>query len=112
MPIHRMNFENGIFAAKQVGYFDNLDGRMWANALHTHAKNDLLPLVAVVDIVEVSRICPTLVKTLTEVSKLPNLNGIAFILDPSMTSQHARIIEKLSEIPNLRFFQSSEDAYR
>lgn len=112
MPIHRMSFDNGIFQSKNVGYFDNLDGRMWANALKKHATNDLLPLVAIIDIVEVNRICPTLVKIMGDVAKTPNLNAIAFIVDPSMTSQHSRVIDKLSDIPNLRFFSNYEDAYR
>lgn len=112
MPIHKMHYEEGVFSAKTVGYLDNVDGRMWSNALKNYAKNDMLSMVAVIDMVEVNRICPTVIKAVAEGVRISNLNAIAIIMDSSMASQNARMIEKLTELPNVRVFYSYEDARR
>lgn len=112
MPIHKMSFEGGIFSAKTVGYLDNVDGRMWSNALKKHAKDDMYPLSAVVDMVEVNRICPTVIKAITETARIPNIGAIAIVIDSSMSSQNVRTIEKLADLPNVRIFFSFEEARR
>lgn len=112
MPIHKMSYEDGVFIAKAVGYFDNVDGRMWATALRNHAKNDYLPLAAVIDIAEVNRICPTVIKTITDSMRISNFSGIGLVVDSSMASINARALEKLIELPNVRIFYTREEAYR
>jgi len=111
MPIHRMTLEEGVFNAKAVGYFDSVDGRMWANALRNQARGGQA-LVAVVDIVEVNRICPTILKAVAEVTRLTNFNGLALVIDPSRCSQITRVLDKLGELPDVRVFFSHEDAER
>jgi hypothetical protein len=112
MPIHRMTIEDGVFAAKTVGYFDSVDGRMWANALRNQARGAAQPMVAVLDITEVNRLCPTIIKTVADVTRLPNFNGLAVVMDPSRCSQLCRVLDKLSELPEVRVFYTQDDAYR
>lgn len=112
MPIHKMSCEDGVFTAKTVGYFDSVDGRMWANALRNYAKNDLTPLVAIVDMSEVNRICPTVIKAIVEAARTPNLQAIAVVLDTSMASQNARLLDKLMDVANLRVYYSRDEAQK
>jgi hypothetical protein len=84
---------------------------MWANALRNQARGGQ-PLVAVVDIVEVNRICPTILKTVADVTRLANFNGLAVVIDPSRCSQLTRVLDKLGELPDVRVFFSHEDAQR
>jgi hypothetical protein len=109
MPIHKMTFEGNTFNAKAVGYFDNMELRLWANALNNHANT---PIVAVLDMVEVSRLCPTVTKIFTEAFKNPNMRGIALVISDSMASQNMRVIDKLGEISGLRVFMTDEEAHR
>lgn len=112
MPIHRMTFEDQCFTAKAVGYFDNTELRLWANALNNHAESQSLPIVAVVDMVEVNRLCPTVTKIFTEAFKNPKMKGIALVMSDSMASQNMRVIDKLSDIPGVRVFATQEEAQR
>lgn len=112
MPIHRMYLEADVFVAKTVGYLDNLDAKMWANALRNHADTSVHPLNAVVDMVEVSRLCPTVIKILSELIKTQSTDKIGIVISESMASQNARVIDKLGEINGIRIFATYEDAYR
>jgi hypothetical protein len=112
MPIHKMSCDDGIFSAKTVGYVDNVDGRMWSNALKNYAKIDMYVLSAVIDMVEVNRICPTVIKAIAEAARIPNIGAIALVIDSSMSSQNARAVEKLADLPNVRVFFSFEEARR
>lgn len=105
MPIHRMHVENGIFVTKTVGDFDNMDARTWANALR---KNDTSS--AIVDMTEVSRICPTVPKLFADANRLPNLRTIAVIVNPNMSSQNQRIVAQLLEQSHVRVFTNADDA--
>lgn len=112
MPLHKMSLEGDVFFAKAVGYLDNMDGRMWANALQNHVGGHLLPMAAIIDMIEVDRICPTVTKIVAESIKLSNLRGIAIVVNPTMASQNTRVIDKLSEMSGVSMFSSMEDARR
>ncbi len=111
MPIHRMNLSNGVFTAKQVGYVDKTDGQMWSNTLRTHAKRDPLPMTAVVDMTEATRICPTFVKWTQDVMKQSNVTAVAVVIDMNMASLHERVISKLSQVDRVRVFYSLDEAH-
>ena len=110
MPIHKMNFEGGVFFAKQVGYIDNVDVRMWANALGNHAGEAGMPVVAVVDMREVDRLCPTVLKVFSGILKIGNLRGVALVTSDMMASRNARVIEKLAQLPSVLVFSTLDDA--
>jgi hypothetical protein len=112
MPIHKMQFEDGVFAAKSVGYLDNVDARMWANALRTHAENSPFPITAVLDILEVSRICPTVTQILTTALNNPNVRMVVLATGTSISAQKAKIIDQLCQLQSLRIAADVEDARR
>lgn len=112
MPIHKMQFDDGVFYAKQVGYFDNVDARMWVSALKKYAANSPVPVVAVTDITEVDRLCPTVLKLLSDVLNTPNVSSIAIATGTCSTSQTTRVLRQLSELNGVRVFCSIDEARR
>lgn len=110
MPIHKMNFADGVFYAKQVGYVDNVDAKMWANALNKYAHGSTEPIIALVDAVEVNRLCPSVVKMFEDVLASPNVVGIAIATGDFVTSQKARVASTLSEIKGVRVFPEVSEA--
>jgi hypothetical protein len=112
MPIHKMSLEGDVFVTRAVGYMDNLDGKMWANALHNHADTHMFPIAAIIDMVEVNRLCPTVTKVINETIKASSIRGIGIVISDMMVSQNARMIDKLSEIPGVRIFATHADAER
>lgn len=112
MPIHKMNLDNGVFFTKQVGYLDHVDARMWANALKKYAKSSDVPIMAVVDMTEVDRLCPTVLKEFTTALQTSNVLGISLITGDVMASRKAPIIGKLGELPGVRFFPTVDEARR
>jgi hypothetical protein len=107
-----MQFEDGVFSARPVGYFDNMDMRMWVNTLNKYAGKYHGPVVAVMDIREVDRMCPTILKLLAGVMTTDNLNGVAVVAGNLMASQNARVLGKISELKGVRVFSSMDDAQR
>lgn len=112
MPIHKMQFEDGVFTAKSVGYMDNVDARMWANALRTHAEGSPFPITAVLDVLEVSRICPTVTQILTTALDNPNIRMVVLATGSSISAQKARVIDQLCQLQGLRIAAEVEDARR
>jgi len=111
MPIHKMNFDGGIFYAKQVGYIDNVDARMWSSAVGKYAKGADAPIMAVVDMTEVDRLCPTVIKTLQKTLNDGNLIGIVLITSDMMASRNARVMGKMGALDHVRVFSSFDDAH-
>ncbi len=111
MPIHNMNYEAGVFFTKQVGYVDDVDIRMWHNALNKYAKNSDSPVMAIIDMREIDRLCPTSTKVLTNALALPNVVGIAIITSDLMCSRNARVFGTLDALKGVRIFATSTDAY-
>ncbi len=110
MPIHNMKYEGGVFTAKQVGYIDNVDVKMWSNALKKHAKNNDLPLIALIDMREVERLVPTVTKVFAGALASPNVVGVAIIASDTMGSRNAAILSKLDQLNGVRIFSTMEQA--
>lgn len=104
MPIHKMNFDSGVFHAVKVGYTDNVDARMWANALKKHAQSSDFPIVALVDMTGVDRLCQTVVKIYEKISQHPNVLSISIVISDVVVSRNSKIIDKLNSLPNVRLF--------
>lgn len=112
MPIHSMHFDNAVFYARQVGYVDNVDIRMWANALKKHTSVSDVPMMAVIDLTDADRLCPTAIKVLTTVVVNGNLLGVAIAAGDTMASRNAAVLEKIGKIANIRLFPSLDQANR
>ncbi len=110
MPVHKMALDGSVFFAKQVGYIDSVDLRLWANALENYAKSNDRPLIALIDLVEVDRLCPTVIKVFTTLMKSPNVIGISIVTGESMASRNAAVMRKISEMRNVRIFNSMVEA--
>lgn len=110
MPIHKMHYDSGVFFAKKVGYIDAVDIRMWANALSNYATEAGAPVVAVVDLREVDRLCPTVLKVFAAILKTANLRGVALVTSDMMASRNVRVIEKLAQFPDVLLFSTLADA--
>lgn len=110
MPIHTMNFENGVFYAKQVGYFDSVDVTMWANALSNHAKRSGMSIMVIMDVTQVDRMCPTMTKAIKKAAGNGELLGVAIIASEMMASRNERVMSKLGALENVRLFNSMESA--
>lgn len=111
MPIHNMSFDDGVFFARQVGYVDQVDGRMWGSALKKWSKTSDTPIVAIVDMQDVERLCPTLVKAFSNVLASGNIVGIAVITSDLMTSRNDRVLSKLDNLDGVRVFSAVGDGY-
>jgi dihydroorotate dehydrogenase len=102
-----MQLENGVFVAKTVGEFDNMDARTWANGLR---KNETAS--ALLDMTEVNRVCPTVPKLVAELNRLPNLRTLVILISPNISSQNQRVIDKLAENAHVRIMTNADDARR
>ena len=112
MPIHRMALEDHVFVTRQVGYVDHVDNRMWSNALSNYANSSDSPLMALLDVTDVDRLCPTILKVVNSIITNGNVLGIAIVTGDLMASRNANILSKLSQLPNVRVFSTYEDALR
>lgn len=110
MPIHTMNFNQGVFFARTVGYVDNVDGRMWGSALKEHARNSDVPVVAVMDLTGADRLCSTLPRVLADVITAENVAGVVLVVSGALASQQMRVFEKISRIQGVRAFDHLDDA--
>lgn len=104
-----MNFEGGVFFAKQVGYVDDVDARMWMNALKKYASGSDSPIVALVDMREVDRLCPTVLRVFSSLQSMDNLMGVALIASEQMNSRNAQVMSKLSAINGVRVFSTIDE---
>lgn len=111
MPIHNMNFEDGVFFAKQVGYVDDVDARMWMNAFKKYANANTSPIVALVDMREVDRLCPTVLRVFNALQGMDNVMGVALIASEQMNSRNAQVMSKLSAVPSLRVFSTLDEGH-
>jgi len=110
MPIHRMSFDDGVFFAKQVGYVDHVDVRMWANALRHRAQNNDMPIMAVIDILDADRLCPTMITTFQVALEAANVLGIALVAGDPMTPRDSQILGQLKTSRHVRVFSSLDKA--
>ena len=104
MPIHKMNFSDGVFYASKVGYTDAVDGKMWANALKKYASKSDFPITALVDLTQVDRLCPTLIKVYAKIMEEPNVHCIAIIINDAVLRRNGKVIDKLDAIPGVKAF--------
>jgi hypothetical protein len=110
MPIDQMSFDEGVFFSKQVGYVDHVDARRWAKALVNYAQNSDGSTIAVIDMLSVDRLCPTVVEVCEMALDQGNVLGIVVVTNLSMTPRNARVLEKLKALQGVRMFSTVEKA--
>ncbi len=112
MPIHTMHVDDAVFYARQVGYVDNVDIRMWANALKKYTGSSDVPMMAVIDMTDADRLCPTAIKVLASAVVNGNLLGVAIATGDTMASRNSAVLEKVGKIANIRIFPTLDQANR
>ena len=112
MPIHEMSFAENIFFTRQVGYIDHIDVSTWADTLATHAQQSDVPIMAVVTMLEVDRLCPTIIDVCARVLKMTNVLGIGVVTGNSMTPRDSRILGQLKTLPGVHLFPTLDRALR
>ena len=110
MPIVDMSFENGIFFAREYGRVDKADAKLWAERLSHHCMTSLVPVVAVIDALDVKYISTDARQIFVKASKIPNFNVSAVAAKELVTAQTARIIAMMSEENHCYVFGSLEEA--
>jgi hypothetical protein len=110
MPIHTMRLKDGVFFARQVGYVDNVDVRMWGSALEKYAAASPLPIMAVIDLGEADRVCPTVIREISSVLAVSHLMGVAIAAGDNMASRNAQVLSTLGALRGVRVFATLQEA--
>jgi hypothetical protein len=99
-----------IFFSKQVGYVDHVDARTWVDTLVTCVRNKDTSVIAVVDMLTVDRLCPTVVVVCKVALDQGNVLGIVVVTNISMTPRNARVLDELKALSGVRLFSTVEKA--
>jgi hypothetical protein len=110
MPIETMSYDGNLFFTRMVGYADHIDIRRWGKALRKHADSSLTPTVAIVDLLEVTRICPTILAVCEMVSADRDVSGVWLVVGAATTVNNLQIIEALRMLPGIFVVSSVEKA--
>ena len=105
-----MQLEDRVFFARSVGYFDNVDVRMWAKAFKKYAGDVEFTIIGVIDLREVDRLCATISKFLPELLQANGVAGLVVIVGDVMASRNARVLDKLNQLERVTFVQSQDEA--
>ncbi|MDX1991003.1 MAG: hypothetical protein SF029_01355 [bacterium] len=76
MPIHSMNFSNGIFFAVEEGMVSEAEAREWMRQLTAYATVHSTPIVAIVDANAVSLVSSEASKVFIRASQIYNVSAI------------------------------------
>jgi len=108
MPIHKMNYEDGVFYTQTTGYFDNVDARMWLKAFQNYAAASDSPIIGVIDVRDAERLCSTIPKLLNDV--LPHGNILNLVV--TMGGSQSRTLDKIVQMNKVKVVFTAEDAHR
>lgn len=110
MPIRDVHFKNGIFFCREVGRIDDDDARLWTTYAEKFAALSDLPIVALVDATQTTRITAAARKIFAEASAIPNLqHGIVAATD-FRVAQSARLTAMLARDKHTEVFDSMTEA--
>lgn len=110
MPIVDMSFKDGIFFAREYGRVDKADAKVWAERLSHHCMISSVPVVAVIDALDVKYISTEARQIFVKASKIPNFKLSAVAAKALVTAQTARIIAMMSEENHFHVFGSLSEA--
>lgn len=107
-----MVFEEGLFYCQMTGYVDAVDVRLWFNGLTTHVQRSEVPIIAVVDVSDAERVCPTMAERCESVRDRGNLLNIVVVTGDTRVSRNAQVFSRLEALPRVRLFAVLEKAMR
>lgn len=115
MPIIDLQFENGIFFAREVDYITGDDAHNWARALGHYAAAYAIPIVALVDAREVTAISNDARRVFAMASETANVRAAVVVVNQGnrLATQQSRITALLSAVRKTHdtyFFESLAEA--
>jgi hypothetical protein len=115
MPILDVQFENGIFFAREVDYITEDDAHNWARALGHYAAASSKPIVALIDAREVTAISNDARRVFAMASETSNVAVAAVVVNQvnRLATQQSRITALLSAVRKTHdtyFFESLAEA--
>ena len=113
MPIVDMNYENGIFFAREVGCIDQHDAKLWAETMLHHARSSSFPIVLLIDALEASSITAEARRIFAKAAETPNVKIGVVASNNDRVMQHSRITALLGAVRKsheTHFFSSLEEA--
>jgi hypothetical protein len=111
MPVIDIHFENGIFFARERGRIEKEDARLWARHAVYYAYYSPLPIIALVDALEVSHISNEARKIFARASRIPKLEAAAVAARDVVTVQTARVISLMAEDNHTHIFSTLAQAH-
>ena len=109
MPITDYHFENRIFFAKESGDISKEDAQQWVKRLQKTASSSELPIVALVDVMEVHSVLRAAEQLFIEGAYTENLLAV-LVATNAVVSVQARTIGLLGKRGHTRIFNSLDDA--
>ena len=106
MPITDVQFDNGIFFAREVDYITGDDAHNWARVLGHYAANSPMPIVAMVDAREVTAISNDARRVFAMASETSNVRAAVVVVN-----QINRLATQQSRITALRPSKGGEALY-
>ena len=112
MPIVDMTFENGIFFAKEVGTVNDKDARLWVDTLGGYAAASPVPVIVLVDAMELSAITGGARDIFVESSTIPNVAASVIAVRDLITAQVSRALSARGRRGATHLFSNLEEARR
>ncbi len=115
MPIVDIQFENGIFFAREMDYITGDDAHHWARTLGHYAAASPMPIVALVDAREVTAISNDARRVFAKASETSNIRAAVVVVNQinRLATQQSRITALLSAVRKTHdtyFFESLVEA--
>jgi hypothetical protein len=98
MPIVDMQFENGIFFAREVGTISRNDAEVWADMLRQFARHSPEPVVILIDATQLGMVTPDAGKVFTRAAETPNVRVAAIAAGAGMAELQSRMISLMSRV--------------
>jgi hypothetical protein len=111
MPVVDFHFENGIFFARGRGRIEKEDARLWARHAVYYAYHSPVPIVALIDALEVSHISNQARKIFARASHILKLAAAAVAARDVVTVQTVRVISLMAEENHTHIFPTLAQAH-
>ena len=110
MPIVDMQFEEGIFFARELGRIEKEDAEAWADAARHYAELSPSPIVALVDALEVTHVTAMARQVFALASGIPGLKVASVATSDASVTQTAQIIGLMARNHHTYVFPTLEQA--
>ena len=115
MAIRDIQFQQGIFFAREIGKIEKADAEEWAEALRHCAESSPVPVVILVDAREMTLISPEASKVFNKAAETPNVRVAAIATTKPLATVMSRTVAMMSRVGQsheTHVFNSYEEAER